>query len=207
MEAKIFLLLLIVTMEIVSGCDSRGARLRQRQRRREREKRNRRMHRTLIAPSTSSDINGTRHMPVPEDVQTGVISETAKRNMARGAVLPLPTPKKPIIQGGDSEKSLGPITWNSHWKFCQHHACYPQPYYLKPKEPVPMQEPLPGGAMQGGDQVEMPPTTTLRPMSNPILNEAVRMAMSHSIGGPLQVSEVALVNQPKVETQFHPKTQ
>merc|ERR1712142_1402772 len=95
-------------MDIVSGRILHSLTDRERRRRVEREKR-RTQKKIWISSQPyriTPDINGTRQMPVPEDVQTGVISETAKQNMARGAVSPLPTPKTPIMQGDDSKMSL-----------------------------------------------------------------------------------------------------
>merc|ERR1712142_498888 len=108
------------------------------------------------------------------------MGETAKQNMARGAVSLLPTPKTPTMQGDDSEKSLGLSITIEEPNCCMcvvspcgclpptDPACLPKP---RPKEPVPKPEPVPGGTMRGGKPVEMPmTTTTLRPMLNSSLN-------------------------------------
>jgi len=86
-------------------------------------------------------LNGTVQTPVSEDVQTGVVSDTAiaminslVQNRGRGAVTPLPTPNlqegdspdlsmnpafnqelgrggEPMMNGDDNEKSLGKGRW------------------------------------------------------------------------------------------------
>jgi len=195
MEAKIFLLLLIVTIEIVSGCSKCRTEDPEECKKQSDSNKDRDQRRKEGRwKSCCETVRGEHYDYCP----SGCLKSCCETGPGERYHY-CPTICHAISQ---EEMFKYPYRYNHH---------YPKPkgppkprfhHYPKPKGP-PKPEPTPEGDMRGGDAVEIPLTTTLKPMSNPVLNEAVQMAMLRSIGGPLQVSEVALVNQPR--DQIAPK--